>query len=322
MDKELHNELHAEDLFKTSIHIKNLFFILVEKTKEYVLKNNINTMVLGISGGIDSTVCAAICSSVEQKTENKVRFIGVSLPCSTNSTEENDSAKACLEAFCKPENRIYHNLEKEYEMIHDSFAEDMKNNEIGQVETAISNGNIKARLRMMYLYNIASISKGIVIDTDNLTEHNLGFWTLHGDVGDFNPIGGLWKSEIYDLAKHLKNYTFKWEIEDADGKKKLALKHAIDITPTDGNGVADGGDMAQIAPGLKYKNVDEILQTVTCQADSETMNEMIELFKKYGNNAIKVMERYKNSEFKRKHLPVVIDRSFICNKLNNLHELY
>lgn len=51
-------------------------------------------------------------------------------------------------------------------------------------QTKIANGNIMARLRMMYLYNQAGIKKGIVIDTDNLTEHYLGFWTIHGDEGD------------------------------------------------------------------------------------------------------------------------------------------
>ena len=41
------------------------------------------------------------------------------------------------------------------------------------------------------------------MDTDNLTEHNLGFWTIHGDVADYNPIGGLWKHEVYELCKYI-----------------------------------------------------------------------------------------------------------------------
>lgn len=54
--------------------------------------------------------------------------------------------------------------------------------------TPIADGNIQARLRMIYLYNLASIHKGLVLSTDNQTEYQLGFWTIHGDVGDFNPI--------------------------------------------------------------------------------------------------------------------------------------
>ena len=55
----------------------------------------------------------------------------------------------------------------------------------------IRKGNIKARIRMMYLYNVAQINKGLVLSTDNYTEYLLGFWTLHGDVGDFGMIQNL-----------------------------------------------------------------------------------------------------------------------------------
>lgn len=53
----------------------------------------------------------------------------------------------------------------------------------GTLGTPISKGNIQARLRMIYLYNLASIHKGLVMSTDNQTEYQLGFWTIHGDVG-------------------------------------------------------------------------------------------------------------------------------------------
>ena len=70
----------------------------------------------------------------------------------------------------------------------------------------ISQGSIKARLRIIYLYNLSSILNWIVIDTDNSTEYYLGFFTIHGDMGDFNPIGGLWKHEIYELGNYLLKY--------------------------------------------------------------------------------------------------------------------
>lgn len=56
---------------------------------------------------------------------------------------------------------------------------------------------LEPRCRMMYLYDIASIRKGLVMSTDNQTEYQLGFWTIHGDVGDFDPIQDLWKSNLY-----------------------------------------------------------------------------------------------------------------------------
>ena len=56
---------------------------------------------------------------------------------------------------------------------------------------------------MIYLYNLASIYNGLVISTDNQTEYQLGFWTIHGDVGDFAQILGQWKTEVFELAKWL-----------------------------------------------------------------------------------------------------------------------
>jgi NH3-dependent NAD+ synthetase len=142
------------------------------------------------------------------------------------------------------------NLQKEYLLMRATCEQRFPS-------TALSQGNIKARLRMIYLYNIASVTGGLVMDTDNLTEHNLGFWTIHGDVADYNPIGGLWKHEVYALCKYLFTEVFT----DEQSVQHQALKSAYGITPTDGNGVAAGGDMAQIAPGHTYEEVDDILNT-------------------------------------------------------------
>lgn len=63
--------------------------------------------------------------------------------------------------------------------------------------TPIANGNLQARCRMIHLYDLAGIHGGLVMSTDNQTEYQLGFWTIHGDVGDFDPIQDLWKTEVY-----------------------------------------------------------------------------------------------------------------------------
>ena len=157
---------------------------------------------------------------------------------------------------------------------------------------------------MIYLYNLSSTLNGIVIDTDNLTEYYLGFFTIHGDMGDFNPIGGLWKHEIYELG----NYLLKYYSNDLE--KSNAIKKSIEIIPTDGNGVNDGGDMEQIAPGFNYCDVDNILISYIQNGEKgiEECNE------KYGSDVVKrVIQRMKNSEFKRKRLPIVIERSLYEN---------
>jgi NAD+ synthetase len=89
-------------------------------------------------------------------------------------------------------------------------------------------GNMKARMRMMILYDLAQLYRGIVISTDNYTEFLTGFWTLHGDVGDYAPIINLWKSEVFFLSKFL--------LKECDENQKFALQQCIDATPEDGLG--------------------------------------------------------------------------------------
>lgn len=307
----------------TPIDYAEVYKNLVGGIKSYCEKNHIKALVLGISGGIDSTVCAALCKQVD------LPLIGVSLPCSTNGTDEVSSATLAGNEFCTTFEEI--NLEEVYETVEGFCKGTLHNIDT----TPISRGNIKARLRMITLYDIASRMGGIVVDTDNLTEHFLGFWTLHGDDGDFNPIGCLWKHEVYGLAKWMKENVYK------DSK---ALETAIAIMPTDGNGVKAGGDLAQIAPGKTYDDVDDILyhwvnlsEKVKPMYAADGLTESIKnslfdneneevkkrrmescqksgkefvptLGDKYGVDTVRgVCMRSWNSEFKRKQRPFTID---------------
>lgn len=284
-------------------------------TEKYLKDNNLRCMVLGISGGLDSTVTAAICHEVEKRNSG-IKFIGVSLPCSSNTIKENNSATECMNAFCKEGNYWTENLQKEYMLMKATC-------ELHGESTHISQGNIKARLRMIYLYNIASINHGLVMDTDNLTEHYLGFFTIHGDVADFNPIGGLWKHEVYELAQYLYNEYYEAPF-GPDGDKHYALEQALNIRPTDGNGVNDLGDMGQIAPAFAhdknidaYEKVDDIIQTYLEYRGyhhKEYQEAMQALYAKYDYETVKgVIDRINWTEYKRKGLPVRIDRKAFGN---------
>ena len=278
------------------MNYQKVFETMVSETAKYLTNSGLKTMVLGISGGLDSTVTAAICAEVVKRyPDQQFKFIGVSLPCSSNTAEENDSANTAMKAFC---NEYWvENLQAQYLLLRATC-------EQRYASTRISQGNIKARLRMIYLYNIASVTGGLVMDTDNLTEHNLGFWTIHGDVADYNPIGGLWKHEVYELCKYL----FTERYADEADLRHQALRAAYGILPTDGNGVEAGGDMAQIAPGHTYEEVDDILCTYLQKGDDE--REMNRLNEAYGAETVeRVLTRHHRSAFKRKRMPIVIERS-------------
>lgn len=257
---------------------------IIKKTEDYIVSNRVKCMVLGVSGGIDSTLCAAICKEVSNNTG--IPLIGRSLKI-VNLNNECKLAQEVGDTFCNNFKSI--NLWKAYSSVSGEF----ENNEGNG--TSISEGNIMARLRMMYLYNIAGIKKGIVIDTDNLTEHYLGFWTLHGDEGDFNPIGGLWKTEVYELSKYVAKRYNEWS---------YVMNKSIAAIPTDGNGISSS-DLDQIG-GKDYYEVDKILIPFVkgIKAEDEIINDLIN--SGFNEEVIKkILERYKNSEFKRKTSRVI-----------------
>lgn len=305
----------------SELNYEHVFNVLVDKTAEYVTSNNLKVMVLGISGGIDSTVVAAICHKVSKKTG--IPLIGRSLPIK-NKSDEFDVSKLVGEAFCSNFKIINLSLTTK------SLVVELKAEECAEL-TPIMEGNIQARLRMMYLYNLASILKGLVMSTDNQTEYQLGFWTIHGDVGDFDPIQDLWKTEVYGLAEWLSNYyidTLK-SLNSAEEKLKYcrmyeAINESIGLTPTDGLGISNS-DLEQIG-AKSYNEVDDILSRFipfenfrkSYDSAGQIMHphdQMAEydcwsqLCARHGEDVVnKVWSRHLASEFKRKKAPIYISR--------------
>lgn len=287
------------------LNYEKVFCTLVDKTREYIQNNNLSAMVLGISGGVDSTVVAAICHEVSKQTG--IPLIGRSLPIK-NKNDEFSTSKLVGEAFC--DNFEVTNL---YEVFNKFLTLVDGDNLVSLKRTPIADGNIQARLRMIYLYNLASIHKGLVLSTDNQTEYQLGFWTIHGDVGDFNPLFGLWKTEVYELAKWIE-VMYGTMAEGADEaidmddylNKELAIYKSIALTPTDGLGISNS-DLDQIG-AKSYAEVDDILQTMLLYKNPEREKWDI-LYSKYSEEVVnKVWNRHLASEFKRKNLPIVIER--------------
>ena len=309
------NRLNYEKVFKT----------LVEETGNYLVNHSLRAMVLGVSGGIDSTVVAAICCEVNKQTN--IPLIGRSLPIK-NKNDEFDVSKLVGEAFCDdfavcPMTRLYHAALKEVYQVENMERHEstytIEELEQANGQTKIANGNIQARLRMMFLYNLASINKGLVMSTDNQTEYQLGFWTIHGDVGDFDPIQDLWKTEVYGLADYLfHKYDMKVkatslfygkeskECKDAIAKA-TAIHRSIALTPTDGLGISNS-DLDQIG-AKSYNDVDRVLQTLVCPASPENDRVQDALTVEIGPEIIdKIIKRRRNSRFKREKSPIYIPR--------------
>jgi NAD+ synthetase len=324
----------------SELNYEHVFNVLVDKTAEYVTSNNLKAMVLGISGGIDSTVVAAICHEVSKKTD--IPLIGRSLPIK-NKEDEFSVSELVGEAFCD-EFKVF-NLSNSYKAsLFDLCADaglikDCKGYDwywVSDLEeltgrTPIANGNLQARCRMKHLYDIASIRKGLVMSTDNQTEYQLGFWTIHGDVGDFDPIQDLWKTEVYGLANYLQDHYKSKALEalrndykeTCDNYKAMscAIYNSCKLVPTDGLGISNS-DLEQIG-AKSYDEVDDILSRYIPfkeyrQKHGEPLHphdEMAEsdcwsqLCVRHGEDVVnKVWSRHLASEFKRKKAPIYISR--------------
>lgn len=216
--------------------------------KNYIIKNNIKSLVLGVSGGIDSGLCTALARPVCD--EIGIELIGYSIRIQTNKDEEIERAKKIGDYFCTNFSEI------DLTGLFLTQAKEIEGDEYdpeGDKEYKIRMGNIKARSRMIYLYNQARKHNGMVLSTDNYTELLLGFWTLHGDVGDYGMIQNLWKTEVYNMAKYLAEEYSK----AGDEEKAGALIACVDATPTDGLGITNS-DLDQLGAS-NYEEVDNIL---------------------------------------------------------------
>ena len=256
-----------------------------KQVKSYLSEHKIKGLVIGVSGGLDSGINAAILSPICE--ELGIPLIGAYIHIETNKEEERMRADMIGEQFCSKYESI--DLTEAYKGLL-PFIDN--NDEVTTMRDKIRLGNIKARLRMMYLYNLAHKEESIVVDNDNMTEHLLGFWTINGDVGDITPLFSLLKTEVYDFAKYVVT------LLDNNDKKK-ALNSVIEAVPTDGLGITSS-DVEQF--GVKsYSEVDDILvHYLNDNGYDDVMNTY--LYPRYGKEVVdKVISRHRNSNFKRNH---------------------
>ncbi|EOH4444179.1 NAD+ synthase [Campylobacter jejuni] len=178
--------------------------------QEKVKNSQSQGVVLGLSGGIDSALVATLC-----KRALKENVFALLMPTQiSNKANLEDALRLCADL----------NLEYkiiEIQSILDAFIKQSENTIL------VSLGNFAARIRMSLLYDYSALKNSLVIGTSNKSELLLGYGTIYGDLAcAFNPIGSLYKSEIYALAKYLnlhENFIKKapsadlWENQSDEG---------------------------------------------------------------------------------------------------------
>jgi NAD+ synthase len=202
--------------------------------KDYVEKmpSKAQSLIIGISGGIDSSVSSTLSAMTGIKT------IVLSMPIKQKSSQHDLSLKH-QEWLVKNFNNVEAhtlNLDKLFETFEGTLS---------NFDSELGMANSRARIRMTTLYQVAAANKGIVVGTGNKVEDfGVGFYTKYGDGGvDISPIADCNKSEV-------------WEI----GKSINILQEIIEATPTDGlwdDGRTDEGQL-----GLKYEELEEAMNNV------------------------------------------------------------
>ena len=187
------------------------------------------SLVVGISGGIDSSVVSTICSLTNRKT------IILSMPIKQIKSQHDLSIEHGNWLTSK-----FKNVEHKIIDLEDLFKNFEKT--LGEFKNEHGFANSRARLRMTTLYQVAAANKGIVVGTGNKVEDfGVGFYTKYGDGGvDISPIADCNKTEV-------------WEI----GKELGVLKEIIEAAPTDGlwdDGRTDEGQL-----GLQYHELEEAM---------------------------------------------------------------
>ena len=200
--------------------------------KEYAIALSFQpvSLVIGVSGGIDSAVTSTLCAKTGFKT------IAISMPIKQNLNQHDLSLKHLdwlKNNFENVETKII-----ELDNVFASFENTMKD-----FNNSLAFANSRSRLRMVTLYQIAQANKGIVVGTGNKVEDfGVGFYTKYGDGGvDISPIADCNKTDVWQLGKELK-----------------ILQEIIDAPPTDGlwdDGRTDEGQL-----GLSYKELEEAME--------------------------------------------------------------
>jgi NAD+ synthase len=194
---------------------------IIRFIKKVVTDAKAQGVVIGLSGGVDSSLAGALCV----KALGKEKILGISMP--TLFTPKQDVEDASLLAKKWGIRTLLINIQN----ISEEFVSSLKCNATDhKYRTAI--GNIYARVRMIILYYYANISNYLVVGTGDRCEELIGFFTKYGDGGaDFLPIAHLYKTEVRKLAKYIG---IPEKISNKPSSPQLYPGHkAIDEIPID-----------------------------------------------------------------------------------------
>jgi NAD+ synthase len=208
--------------------------ILVRFLRAEAGKFGFSRAVVGISGGVDSAVSAALAARAFEPGN----VLGVMMPYRTSSPDSEADARKLADGLGIQTRKV------DITAMAEGYFEEHG------VKDKLRRGNVMARARMIVLYDLSAEWKGLVIGTSNKTELLLGYSTQFGDSASaLNPLGDLYKHQVYQLARH------------------LGLPRAVIDKPPSADLFAGQTDEAEL--GFTYAEVDRLLELMIDQRYSE-----------------------------------------------------
>jgi NAD+ synthase len=225
--------------------------------KTYCEQNNITSLVVGVSGGIDSALVSTLCANTGIKTYTILLPLNQKL----EQTERGENhIKWLLERYPNVV-KLKIDLSKTFETFKNTMEPELHND--------LAFANTKSRLRMTTLYQVAQSKNGIVVGTGNKVEDfGIGFFTKYGDGGvDISPIADLYKSEVYAIAKSFG-----------------VIDEILTAKPTDGLWDDDRNDETQI--GATYDELEWAMQLedkTNVNALTQNEQEILKIYQMFNN---------------------------------------
>ncbi|TMP28726.1 NAD(+) synthase [Pseudoalteromonas rubra] len=252
----------------------------VQFIKHTLISAHCHSLVLGISGGVDSSTCGRLCQlaidelNAEQGCQD-YQFIAMRLPYGTQADE--DEAQQAL-AFIQPSKRLTVNIKAAADAMHEQALQAMQDSDTTVPNATLVDfvkGNVKARQRMVAQYEIAGLTRGLVVGTDHSAENITGFYTKFGDGAcDLAPLFGLSKRQVRALADYL------------GAPQSLVHKTPTADLECDRPGLAD-----EEALGLSYDDIDDFLEGKPVSLDVEQL----------------LIGIYQKTQHKRQPIPTIYD---------------
>ncbi|MDP7659423.1 MAG: NAD(+) synthase [Candidatus Thalassarchaeaceae archaeon] len=222
--------------------------------RDYAQNAGISTLVVGVSGGIDSAVTSTLCA------RSGLRTIALNMPIH-QAPDQYELSNRQIDWL----KSRWENVESQQIDLTGTFDSLMK--ELDDGITTMAAANSRARLRMTTLYAIASSSNGIVVGTGNKVEDfGVGFFTKYGDGGvDISPIADLYKTEVYAIAEALG-----------------IIQEIRDAAPTDG--LWDDGRTDEDQIGATYAEIEwamDELENPSEEGITERQKEILDIYLKF-----------------------------------------